>query len=218
MAEQAKYAYTTVPSKLRDLLKKAPNMGRPDKVTVAWLKTAGWTSSNDASMIPVLRFAGLVGADGRPGGLWDAVRAPTRENRATFAGAIRKAYADLFALYPDAHRKDAEALRNFFRAHTGGGEQVQSKLVQTFQTLAEFGDFDVDDVAVDTQDGEPAAIKPRAAQIPKKPAADVSMLGSGMALTLNIQLQLPATADSEVYDKLFASMRKHLMGLAEGTT
>src|SRR5947208_9137261 len=118
MAEQGKYPYTTVPGKLRELLKRIPNLGRPEKVTVAWLKAAGWTSSNDPSMIPVLRFLGLIGNDGRPTELWDAARSPTPENRARLGQAIRNAYADLFALYPDANRKDAESLRNFFRTHT----------------------------------------------------------------------------------------------------
>jgi ribosomal protein S17E len=29
------------------------------------------------------------------------------------ANAIRKAYSDLFKMYPDAHKKDDETLKNF---------------------------------------------------------------------------------------------------------
>jgi hypothetical protein len=36
-----------------------------------------------------------------------------------------------------------------------------------------------------------------------------------MTLNVNIQLQLPATAESEVYEKLFAAMRKHLIELTQ---
>ncbi len=210
MADPAKYPYTTVPAKLRDLLKKAPGMGRPDKVTVAWLKTAGWTSSNDTTMIPVLRFVGLVSADSRPSDLWDAVRAPTKENRIRFADAVRSAYADLFALYPDAHRKDAEALRNFFRAHTSGAEQVQAKLVQTFQSLVEFGDFDSPSAGVNETEHE---VDTKPAVTTAKRQVSAPRFGSDVSLTVNIQLQLPATAEADVYDKLFASMRTHLMGI-----
>jgi hypothetical protein len=216
MAEPPKYPYTTVPGKLRDLLKKAPNMGRPEKVTVAWLKTAGWTSSNDASMIPVLRFVGLLGADGRPTELWDAIRVATKENRAIFGTALREAYADLFALYPDANRKDTEALRNFFRAQSSGGEQVQAKLVQTFQILAEFGDFDgVASLDVTRADRKAPGDEKRgraSSSVDRAP-----LVAPGLTLNVSIQLQLPATADAEVYDKLFASMRQHLMSLSEET-
>ncbi|HEU0246007.1 MAG TPA: DUF5343 domain-containing protein [Gaiellaceae bacterium] len=208
------YPYTTVPGRLRDILKKAPAMGRPSKVTQDWLRQAGWTSSNDRSVIPVLRFVGLIGSDGTPTELWDTVRVQDKEHRARLAESIRRAYADLFALYPDAHRKDAEAIRNFFRANTGGGEQVQSKLVQTFQVLTEFADFD----APTTNGGSTAATATSKSSKPdaKTPAAVLTPAAHGLtALNVNIQLQLPATADGEVYDKLFGAMRKHLIGLAE---
>jgi hypothetical protein len=35
----------------------------------------------------------------------------------------------------------------------------------------------------------------------------------GVALTVNLQLQLPESADGDVYEKLFAAMAKHLKGL-----
>jgi hypothetical protein len=212
VAEQQKYPYTTVPNKLRSLLQKAPNMGRPDKVTVSWLKKASYTSSNDPSMIPVLKFVGILEPDGRPSELWEAVRAPSQDNRARLADAIRKAYADLFALYPDAYRRDGEALRNFFRANTGGGEQVQRLLVQTFQVLTEFADFDAE-VPEDTVTGDGASgqATPTRQHRREKVVTDVP----GLTLNVNLQLQLPATSDGEVYEKLFGAMRKHLMGLAE---
>jgi hypothetical protein len=34
-----------------------------------------------------------------------------------------------------------------------------------------------------------------------------------IALTVNLQLQLPASDSGEVYEKLFAAMSKHLKGL-----
>lgn len=210
MADQQKFPYTTVPGKLKDLLKKIPTLGKPEKVTVAWLKKAGWTSSNDATMIPVLRFVGLLGQDGRPTILWDDVRVQDTDAKVRVANGIREAYADLFSLYPDAQRKDGEALRNFFRANTTAGEQAQTKMVQTFQTLAEVGDFD--------SVGEPASSG--AKQTPretKQTPAKKEVPQTGIALNVNIQLQLPATADGEVYEKLFAAMRRHLIDLTQSS-
>jgi hypothetical protein len=211
MAEQSKYPYTTVPGKLRDLLQKIPKIGRPEKVTVAWLKSAGWTSSNDPTLVPVLKFIGLIGQDGRPTDLWDAARSANQAGRTRIAEAVQGAYADLFALYPDAHRKDAESLRNFFRTHTGGGDQVQSKLVQTFQILVEFGEFETP--ISGEQEADQA--EPRGKTAPQRGGQAVKPLAYGIALTVNIHLQLPATADAGVYESLFASMRKHLVELTE---
>ncbi len=216
MAELSKYPYTTVPGKLRDLLQKIPSIGRPTKVTAAWLKSAGWTSSNDTSMISVLRFVGLVGADSTPAELWDAARSG---DRVQVAAAIRSAYADLFGLYPDAQRKDAEALRNFFRTHTGGGEQVQGRMVQTFQILVEFGDFEAPPPgAASATTGSASsgasgdiALEAVTPEVPAPPRGPTP----GIALNVNIQLQLPVTADAAVYESLFAAMRKHLIDLTE---
>jgi hypothetical protein len=207
------YPYTTVPGKLREILKKAPTMGRPSRITQEWLRQAGWTSSNDRSVIPVLRFVGLIGPDGTPTQLWDAVRVQDEEHRARLAGAIRQAYSDLFALYPDAHRKDAEAIRNFFRANTGGGEQVQSKLVQTFQVLTEFADFDAP--TTNGAGSAPTNAKTTRAETASQARSEIPAVPALAALNVNIQLQLPATADGEVYEKLFGAMRRHLMGLTE---
>ena len=90
----------------------------------------------------MLRFVGLVASDGRPTDLWDTIREPTTENRIRFAGAIRRAYTELFQLYPDAHRKDNETLRVFFLSRAIGGEVVQSAVLRTFRALVQFGDFE----------------------------------------------------------------------------
>jgi hypothetical protein len=143
----------------------------------------------------------------------DAV-APTTHRRE--AKADRRVDVDelLFALYPDAHRKDAEAIRNFFRAHTSGGEQVQAKLVQTFQVLTEFADFDTPSTG-DASTVKGAATKSTEREV-EIPAVVLPAVAAGLTtLNVNIQLQLPATADGEVYEKLFGAMRKHLMGLTE---
>jgi hypothetical protein len=153
-----------------------------------------------------------LGPDGRPTNLWDAFRAPTDEYKARLADAIRKTYADLFQLFPDANRRDAEALRNFFRANTGGGDRVQRLLVQSFQVLVEFADFDaeVPEEAL-TGDGAGREQTTTRQQRREKIVPDVP----GLTLNVNLQLQLPATSDGEVYEKLFGAMRKHLMGIAE---
>ena len=48
------YVYTGVPGKLKTLLVKIRTVGVPPKVTVQWLKTIGFTSSNDSTLIGVL--------------------------------------------------------------------------------------------------------------------------------------------------------------------
>jgi hypothetical protein len=62
----ADFTYTTVPGKIKQLLTKIREVGVPQKVTVQWLKTVGFKSSNDTSLIGVLKFIGFIDASGVP--------------------------------------------------------------------------------------------------------------------------------------------------------
>jgi Family of unknown function (DUF5343) len=193
-------------------------MGMPEKATQKWLAAAGYSGGNAMTILPVLRFVGIIGKDGSPTEVWQALRRGDQQGRAEFAAAVRRAYADLFSIHPDAHRKDAEALRNFFRAHTTGGEQVQMRMVQTFKALTEFGDFDAEGppTAVSTSSADEAPVM-RSRNDVSPVTSRIAPAGAELTLTVNLQLQLPATTDADVYEKLFGAMRKHLMGLSDGT-
>jgi hypothetical protein len=159
----------------------------------------------------VLRQVGVIGPQGEPTELWAALRS---KDRAAFGAGIKKYYADLFATYPDADRKDDEALIAFVRSKTNYAEGPQRLAVRTFKVFVEFGDFDStvppvpdkpDSTEVPDQDRQPKPRRERSSSAQAEPAP--------LALTVNLQLQLPPSADGEVYDKLFAAMAKHLKGL-----
>ena len=136
-------------------------------------------------------------------------------NSAKFAEAVRRGYADLFATYEDADKQDAATLQTFFRTHTGLGDKAQSFCVRTFKVLTEFGDFSA---TLPAEEALPIATEPqREAQEPEVLPTPVPHRGQAsgqpLALTVNLQIELPPSADGEVYDKLFAAMGKHLKGL-----
>lgn len=203
--------YTTVPKSLSKLLEKIPTLGRPEKVNSSWLASIGMAGGNNQSMIRVLKGLGAIGTDGVPTSTWSAIRA---KDKAKLGSAIRTMYSDLFSVYPDADKKDTEALTAFFRANTDLGEKAQRLSVQTFQTLSKFGEFgddaEVGDLVED--DEEELTSKDESSKKSKKVKTS-DAFGAPVALTVNLQLQLPASADGEVYEKLFSSMSKHLKGL-----
>jgi hypothetical protein len=134
----------------------------------------------------------------------DKKRAPLE-----LAAAIREAYSGLFALYDDAYRKDDEALRNFFTSNTTVGEKAVSYMVRTFKTLCELADF--------------TSTPPPSPEIPSSPEIEVTTDGSrvkivdraiapqDVTINVNIQLTLPETKDGSIYDKIFESLKKHLL-------
>ncbi len=115
---------------------------------------------------------------------------------------IREAYSGLFATYDDASRKDDEALRDFFTSTTDVGEAAVSHMVGTFKALCELTDFGapVGEARVVGKTSVPGA--------GAEPATPVSQ---GVNIHINVQLTLPATKDSSIYDSLFESLKKHLL-------
>jgi hypothetical protein len=117
------------------------------------------------------------------------------------ANAVKKAYSELFMMYPDAYKKDDETLKNFFRPTMKAGEQVVERMVDTFKVLCSFADFE----AIPTSEGE---VKEHE-KIEKMKG--VEALPSGITLNLNIQIVLPTTDDASVYDKIFKALKEHIL-------
>ena len=80
------------------------------------------------------------------------------------AQGVRAGYGELFKTFPDAHRKDSEALTNFFKAKTSVGDAVIKQMVGTFKTLAAYGDFDGADASSVEEIAPPAALLRQAYQ------------------------------------------------------
>jgi hypothetical protein len=87
------FAYTTVPGKLRDLLNKIRHVGVPPKISAQWLKNVGFTSSNDTTLLSVLKFIGSADASSVPTAKWTQYRGS--DHKRVLGEAIQQGYADL---------------------------------------------------------------------------------------------------------------------------
>lgn len=200
------YAYTTVTGKIKPLLDKIRKAGVPPKVTVAWLKSLGFTSSNDATLAGVIRFIGFVDASGIPTSAWTAYRGAN--HRAVLGEAIRQGYADLFALYPDANTRSNAELTHVFNTSSTAGAQVISKTVQTFKALVDEADFSNAAAPIETAMASgplhtPAASAPPISKVSEASAPEVH---------IDIQIHISPESTSEQIEKIFESMAKHLYG------
>ena len=194
----ADFPYVPNPAGLKKFFAHIQSAGVPEKVTIKYLEKVGFKSTNDRYIIGVLTFLGFTDSSGVPTDMWSKYR--SRSNAATtLAGAIQSRYDDLFQTYPDAYRKDNEALRNYFSPHTKVAERTLGLIVSTFKALCELANFEgAEPVQRRKPEGKPAGARPPApSQLP--------------AVNINIQLQLPATDDATIYDKLFAALKKHLL-------
>lgn len=201
----AQFPYTVSPLKLKDLLGRIHQLGVPASAGIKWLSSIGFTSSNDRTMVPVLRFIGFTDSRDSPTQRWRDYRSD--QPKRVLAEGIREGYAELFSTYPDAHQRSDAELKSFFKTHSSAGEQAIAKTVSTFRVLCELADFGGE------PSGRPSAepSNPKEAGGPAPRAASlVPGFASGMTVNINIQLSLPETTDETVYDRLFASLRRHL--------
>lgn len=113
------FAYTTVPAKIPQLLAKIRDVGVPQKATANWLKTVGFTSSNDSSLIPVLGQINFVDSSNVPTSGWHNYRG--LKHAEVLANSIKKGYSNLFDIYADANsRTQSEVASVFTNASTAG--------------------------------------------------------------------------------------------------
>lgn len=194
--------YTPNPASIPKFLSHIQSAGVPPKVSQQYLSSVGFKSSNDRYLLSVMKAIGFVDTSGIPTERWKEFRNKSRARR-VLGLAVREAYSELFRTYPDAHRKDNEALRNFFSTHSSKlGESTLGLVVRTFKTLADNADFDADDL-------EELILEEVTEKKPPRPAPAAPAYVP--AINVNIQLQLPATDDATVYEKLFEALRTKLL-------
>jgi hypothetical protein len=202
----SEFCYTTVPGKVKTLLGKVRETGVPKKVTVQWLRTLGFTSSNDSTLIGVLKQIDFVDLSGVPTVRWTNYRGG--DHKKVLGEAIRHGYADLYAVYADAHRRSPADLDHVFSTHSSGGKQVINKTISTFRSLAELAEFASSGSTSDT----PAAPPPTPAPRPASGEAGEDVL-TRPNLHIDIQVHIPPEASLEQIEKVFESMARHLYGV-----
>jgi hypothetical protein len=186
---------------LKDFLQKIPSIAVPEKLTLTTLYALGYKSTNDRPIVKILKFIKFLNEDGTPTDNYRNFRSKEKA-KSVMADCLRSAYKDLFGLYPDAYKRSEEELRDFFSTRVTGGELVLSLTVKTFKTLCEFADFEAPTEAV-----PPRAPLP----VPMKAPSVTEVQIPQLVLNLNIQLQLPATENAEVYEKIFKALRECLI-------
>lgn len=197
----SQFPYSQKPASVAAFLEKMQTVGVPKKVTYKYIKSIGFKSKNDRAVVSILKALGFLDPSGVPTDRWRDYR-DKRRAPAVLAQGIREAYSGLFAVYDDAYRKDDEALTDFFKPRSDVAESTVNLMVRTFKTLCQVADFEAapeevvptEKVSVPAESGEPATSVRREINV-----------------TLNIQLALPATKDSGIYDSLFESLKKHLL-------
>ncbi|MCB8945511.1 MAG: DUF5343 domain-containing protein [Ardenticatenaceae bacterium] len=208
------FPYANVPTKLSELLNKISHVGVPDNVTLKWLESIGFKSSNDRNLVKVLAFIEFIDSSGTPTDFWKRYRG--KNNKSVLAEAIRKGYSELYNIYPEAHQLSDTDLEHFFSTRSTAGKQVISRLVRTFKTLCDMSDFE----NIPTTNSRTSISDHKSEANPLVSFEQVSPAKKSIdplshiepQFTFNIQVVLPENASMETYNNIFRSIAVHLLG------
>jgi len=200
----------------------------PAQIDASTLKRLGIAPSNESVVIGVLRFLKFIDDDGKKTKEGSEVfhKHDDAEFAKTLEQHVKKAYSELFDLRGDESWKvDRNILIGFFRATDETSALTAKRQAIAFETLSALSGHG--EVSSPRQKAENRKIastdeKPKRTSKAQKTSAgkitnpEVTQSGGisnqpGMALTVRIEVNLPAQADQETYDRIFKSIRANLL-------
>jgi hypothetical protein len=197
----------------------------PATVTSETVKKFGLASNNESYVINALQFLGLIDEAGkRTTEGHDILVLSDDKFPAAFEGLVKKAYSDLFEIRgEDAWTMSKSELTGYFRTTDKTSEVIgarQASVFQMFRSLA--GHESAEGKSAPKSPAKPRgnrtkAAPPQSKAKPVEPDGAKMKVGLGssegrkdMALTVRIEINLPANGSKETYDNIFKSIRANL--------
>ena len=192
-------------SKILDAIQKA---AVPENFSYEFLKDLSFSSSNDRSIIKLLKYLGMLDSSGRPQSSYRDF-ADQNKTKLVLAQRLKVSYDDLYTSDKKAHGKSVDTLKGWFRTKTGKGDAVALKMATTFKAFASYADFTKELKApithVEAQKKEPAPE-------PSVPVEPTPGFGEGrLGLVYRLEIHLPDTQNIETFRAIFKALREELM-------
>jgi hypothetical protein len=182
---------------------------QPERFTLDYLKTKlGFDSGSSRPVIPLLKKLGFIGSDGAPTALYGKFRNPEERGKAMATG-LRTAYKELYDRNEYCHDLPKEKFKNLIVEMTGfeAGDATVNAIVGTFFNLKAYAKFDAEGAAKPAS-GEVSILQKND---PPPPLASATTQNTGLNLSYTINLNLPETADVEVFNAIFRSLKENLL-------
>ncbi|SEQ39814.1 hypothetical protein SAMN05428969_2917 [Devosia sp. YR412] len=203
-------SYLTSTKNLSAILSAIQGAQAPDKFTIKFLESLDFKSTTDRLIIGVLKSIGFLGPEGQPTDRYFRFLDQT-QSAAVLAEGIREGYSDLFQVNKNAQNLTQAEVVNKLKTLGQGqfSESVLEKMALTYSSLVKLADFKSPAAATPDVQADPTTTPAsdevgRAFSTPPRN----STLGG---LHYNIQIILPETRDTVVYDAIFRSLREHLI-------
>jgi hypothetical protein len=211
----------------------------PAQVTADTLRKLGIAPNNETYVLNILKFVGVLDSDNKKGPQALSVfnKHDETEFQNGFAKLIATSYSDLFELYGDsAWSLSQDKLIAYFRNTDHTSDVVGKRQASTFIALANIAGKSHGSATV-TNAKPKKSDAPRVTNVPAKTKklgqpstvdvvlpvtqisdADIITAKKGqtdqnhaMALTVRVEINLPAGGDQDTYDRIFKSIRANLL-------
>jgi hypothetical protein len=195
-------AYVQPVNRLPEILSKIRDGQAPERFTQQLLKDWGFASTNDRPFIPLLKALGFLSPDGKPTQRYHDYRDHSRSKR-VLGQAMREAYSDIFLIKEHPNESDRTAVEGKFKSFHNASDNVAGLMAKTFFALLPLADISALGAS------SAAEVEKKSTGEEKKSGTDGGFRGNP-GLHYNIQIHLPATKDTEVFNAIFKSLREHL--------
>jgi Family of unknown function (DUF5343) len=191
------------------------NAQPPERFSLKFLENLGFKSTNDRTIIGILKELGFLDADGVPKQRYYEYLDQTKSNL-VLAEGIREAYSDLFAVNKDAQKLSADQVKNKLRTLYAGSKKdsVIGFIAKTFVALCELADFESLPTEIKKQpvsDMSPNEDNKEEAENVEAENRDAKRRSVSLeSLQYHINIVLPESRDQAVYDAIFKSLKHHL--------
>lgn len=204
----AKLPYLTTPGTIENALARVKAAATPptfnNDFVHAKLQIKGGAGK---SIPPFFKKLGLVSDNGAPTGLYQKLRNPSTAGDA-LGEAVRIAYRPLYEVNEYVHELSDKELKGLIHQVTGleEGNRTAELIQSTFLKLKKHATFDGTASVEAVRSEEPDQIPD--ARLRKAKGHSVH---HDLRIGYTINLNLPATANAEVFDAIFQSLRRNLL-------
>ena len=193
----------------------------PSTVTPETVKKLQIPSNNESYVINALHFIGLIDEEGKRTDKGHEVLTIHDDEgfKSAFSDLVRTAYVDLFELRgDDAWTMSRDELIGYFRTADKTSETIGTRQAGVFQALRGLAGHEQVETAPAKTKTKPtkskaAKSKPATAKAktPVTSTPEQHQTKPEMALTVRIEINLPAEGSKETYDNIFKSIKANLL-------
>lgn len=203
--------YVTATGNIERALLAIKSAATPSSVSQDFVKTILKIPGGSGNqMTSFLKKVGFVNADGTPSDLYKRFRNPVTSGKAA-AEALQIGYSPLYVRNEYMHQLSDDKLRGLIIEETGQGVEsvVVNMTLASIKAIRKFADWS-DNEEAPLPSREPTSL----AALPEKiESGNKHRRGDkvGLNLSYTINLNLPATSDSAVFNAIFKSLKENLL-------